>query len=111
DSDETTGEAVIQFRVQEEGRPYFLLNGEIQSVTLDGSEVEAVETTDPEGLNELIAVDQVVAPGSSHELRLIYQMNSSEVSYRSGGIGFVTSMADISNGNFFESYGPANFED
>lgn len=109
--DRTTGEATVEFRVHDEGVPYFLLNGTILSASIDGEAANLSTVMDPERLNTLVHLGTALTPGKSYKLQLTYRMDPAEVSYRSTGIGFITSMADITNGNFFENYGPANFED
>lgn len=105
------GTAVIRFQALEEGFPYFLLNATPLEAQLDGEPVSIDAIQDPKGLNTLRKIRKSVEPGSSHELVLKYQLLPANVTFRPSGVGFVTSMADIASGNFFENYGPANFED
>jgi aminopeptidase N len=108
---QTRGKAIIEFTVLEQGLPYFLLDAPIQSARLDGRTVGVSTTTDEAGLNEVTVLSESVSPGSTHTLEVEYMLPDDNVSYRTGGVGFVTSMADISSGNFLENYAPTNFED
>ncbi|MCM2324022.1 MAG: hypothetical protein NDJ90_12250 [Oligoflexia bacterium] len=108
---ETIGRAAIDFVTLAEGRPYFLLNATIDAVRLDGRAISTETTTDPDGLNQVRVLSENVAPGGNHTLEVDYRLSAENVTYREGGVGLVTSMADIDSGNFFEKYGPTNFED
>jgi aminopeptidase N len=110
-SEQAVGKAVIEFTTLEQGLPYFLLDAPIQAARLDGKPVSVSTTRDEPGLNEIQLLSESVAPGTPHTLEIDYQVSSDNVSYRTGGIGFVTSMADIDSGNFLENYAPTNFED
>ncbi|HAR41614.1 MAG TPA: hypothetical protein DCS07_03115 [Bdellovibrionales bacterium] len=107
---ESTGRAVIQFQTPEAGKPYFLFNGNIRSVTLNGQSVSIQEATTAGG-DSVNVLDITVQPGASQTVTIDYSMSGEAVSYRAGGVGFITAMADIDDGNFFEAYGPASFED
>ena len=106
-----TGDVKIIFNVPTGGYPYFLLNTSIINASLDGQAVQTFSVTDPEGQNTLISLDAEVSRDTEHILELSYSLGADQVSYRTGGVGFITAMADIASGNFFEDYGPASFED
>jgi hypothetical protein len=110
-AERTNGRAVIEFSTLEQGFPYFLLGAPIQSVKLDGNSVSVRSTTDRAGLNRIQLVSQAVSPGIPHVLEVEYRVSNENITYRNRGIGFVTSMADIDEGNFLETYAPSNFED
>jgi hypothetical protein len=104
------GKAVISFRVLEEGTPYFLMSPSVKAAQLDHQSV-AVKSTNPPGSQTTIKyLDTVILDQADHTMTIEYELPSSEVTFSNDGIGFITSMADITDGNFFESYGPANFE-
>ena len=110
-SNVSTGVADIAFISYEDGYPYFLLDGTVVSARLNGASVSIVQTQDPDSLNSIRMVQLPVKAGANNRLELSYELTSDAVSYRADGIGLVTAMADIDDGNFFEAYGPANFED
>ena len=107
---ETVGRATIQFQSPEAGRPYFLLKGIIQSVQLNGQLI-GVQPSENPGDETVNVLSSAVPPGINQTLQIDYLITVDAISYREGGVGFVTAMADISDGNFFEEYAPASYED
>jgi len=106
----TTGRTVIQFKTPEAGKPYFLLNGNITASSLNGRAV-AIQTAETSAGDTVRILDTAVPKNSTQTAIIEYEMSSESISYREGGVGFVTAMADINSGNFFESYGPSSYED
>jgi hypothetical protein len=104
------GTANIRFQTAEQGIPFFLMTPEVQSAKLDGQTITIQSTQDPDRATPLKYVDANLAPGTDHTLEIQYEIPSDEVTFDSTGMAFVTAMADITDGNFFESYGPSNFE-
>lgn len=105
-----TGNARIRFRATEDGYPVFLMTPSITSAALNGREIAIEAISDPDRVTSLRSIDQAMKKGEERILELEYRMPASEVSFRSTGVGFISSMADIDSGNFFEAYGPANIE-
>lgn len=97
-------------RVKERGQPYFLCAGAIASVKVNGADVDFVRQRDPDGENVLVVIKQAFDLETPLEIEVEYSIRSSEFSFQSGGIGFLASTSDLMDGNYFEAYGPTNFE-
>lgn len=102
----------ILFRVEKTGRPYFQFAGAFTSARLNGRAVDLISVSDPDGLkNTYHAVDQSVDANDYSILEVEFTLPSTSINFENGGIGFMTDMTDLSPGEFFESWGPANFEE
>lgn len=108
-SQTATGVAEIDWRATSDGYGYFLSEAPLLNAALDGQAVTIESRRDPDNLNTLRVIARAVRRGETHRLRLEYRVPSSRVDITSG-VRFLTSMSDISSGNYFEAYAPAGFE-
>jgi aminopeptidase N len=106
-----SGHAVVDFEATGDGLPYFLLDGMIQGAALDGSAVELVRSKPPLATSTFTVATRAIARATSHQLIVDYEMPAENVTFRDGGVGFLTAMGDVQDGAFFEQYGPSSFED
>jgi hypothetical protein len=106
----TTGRSSIAFNLPADSYPYLDLNATVSNAMMDGVSVPFTTVTDPDGLgNSYLTIDSVITQGS-HTLELEYSLPG-KVTYSNGGADFLTSMTDVSNAHFFETWGPTGFED
>ncbi len=110
-----SAEATIKFRALESGYPIFDLVPNINSATLNGEDLRSDEidlTYDPDRSSKFRVVQRSLAQDSINELKVTYNLSSSDVTYSDSmvRVGFFTSDLDSSGRGFFEQYGPSNFE-
>jgi hypothetical protein len=111
---EAVGEGFLEYRATGDGFPFFLSDPSLTDTYLDedpGAPVLIRDVRDPSNENTLRVVAKALKKGERHRLHFRYRMPASEVSFRPQGVGFVTSMGDLSRGNFLEAYAPTGFED
>lgn len=109
---EATGEGFFEWRATADGYGFFLSDPALTDTNLDErSEISLRDVKDPDQENILRVVDKPLRKGERHRLHFRYRMPASEVTFREGGVGFVTSMGDLMRGNFLEAYAPTGFED
>jgi hypothetical protein len=111
---EAIGEGFLEYRATGDGFPFFLSDPALTATYLDEAPETPVairDVRDPSNENTLRVVDKALKKGERHRLHFRYRMPASEVSFRPQGVGFVTSMGDLSRGNFLEAYAPTGFED
>jgi hypothetical protein len=107
----TTGHSLISFRQRNAGRPFFFLDADIRGVRLNGEKVGFTKVTDPQKLNTFVALEKELPPGRLSMLEVDYRLPANRTEFRESGVGFITSMADLTPGHFLERWGPANFEE
>ncbi len=107
--------ATINFSMREAGYPLFDLVPEIKSVVFNGSVLDsnAIELiSDPANVTKMRVLEKIAGPGAEHTLELAYDLRASDVEISQGRVraGFFMSDLASSGREFFEQYGPANFE-
>lgn len=100
----------LQARVKESGKPYFLCDCAVSSISVNGLAIGFDRLKDPDHQNTLIVLDHFYSFGDELMIEVNYSINISEFSFQNGGVGLVSSMSDLQDGNFFEQFGPTNFE-
>ncbi len=105
------GRATITFTSHEEGFPYFILYAEVKGAKLDGLPVNIDHARPNTSTTEFSVIDRGVDAGTSHILEIGFKIGDDNVSFKNGGVGFLTAMGDLQTGHFFEDYGPASYED
>lgn len=111
---QAVGEGFLEYRATGDGFPYFLSDPRLSDTYLDEAPEAPVairDVRDPSNENTLRVVDRALRKGERHRLHFRYVMPAQEVTFRAQGVGFVTSMGDLSRGNFLEAYAPTGFED
>jgi hypothetical protein len=106
-----TGHSTILFREVAAGRPYLHLLAQVATAKINGMPVTASDVDDPDGLgNTYVSFDQDLDADKDYVLELDYTLPAGRVSFANGGVGFLTDMTDLLPGEFFERWGPSNFE-
>jgi hypothetical protein len=106
------GRAVIQFEVAESGLPIFDLIPNPKEISLNGVRVDPsriVATQDPHKQSKLRIIAEMVQPGHLHTLELSYDI-SNEVTFSDGTVSAGFFMSDLSDREYWEQYGPTNYE-
>jgi aminopeptidase N len=106
-----TATATIKFKATESGYPYFMLKGKITDAQLNGQPVGVARIKPELSTSRFEIIDRAVAKGSVNVFKIRFQVYDYSVSFRDSGVGFITAMADLKGGNFFDDYGPSAFED
>ncbi|RZA07288.1 MAG: hypothetical protein EOP11_08140 [Proteobacteria bacterium] len=108
------GEGTLEFRATGDGYAYFLSDPRLEETFFEGAPGTPValnSVRDPSNENTLRVINAPMEAGTSQRLHFRYRMPAEEVTFRAQGVGFVTSMGDLSRGNFLEAYAPTGFED
>jgi hypothetical protein len=85
------------------------------SVTLDGAAVDPADfpvIDDPHVVTKFRVLRKNLDPSTTHTLQVEYSLSSSDVTFTSGRVRVGFFMSDLATGGreFFEQYGPANYE-
>lgn len=104
------GFAQIEFHATTDGFAYFLSEAPVSTALLNGNPVQITTRLDPDKLNQLHVIQKPLRKGELYRLQVNYKLPTRRVSFQNGGANFLTSMADIGKGNFFEAYAPSSFE-
>jgi hypothetical protein len=95
--------STIEWTAKENGFAYFLSAANASAAFHNGVPVAIALIKDPDNLNSLRVVRATVLKGEQHSLRYEFQMPVDTLEFRANGIGFVTSMSDIIDGNYLEA--------
>jgi hypothetical protein len=96
--------------VKESGQPYFLCDCVVKSISVNGQLVQFERLIDPDQQNSLIMIKHFYSIADQLEIALDFSLKASAFSFQTGGVGLLSSMSDLQDGNFFEEFGPTNFE-
>lgn len=109
----TSGKALIHFRATENSAfPYFQLLAPISESQLNSVAVIMSPVTDPDGLNQSYqSVNRSLQKDEEALLEISYEIPADQLTYINGGVRFLTDMTDLYDAEFFEHWGPANFEE
>lgn len=104
--------AKLTFKAVANGIPYFVMEPSIKSIKLNGVSVKTITLPAPDNhdSHEFIAIQSPVIADQVYELEIDYIMPRSQFSWFTNGVGFLTSMTDVTDWHFLNAYAPANFE-
>lgn len=106
---QTRGEARLKFKQDVESYPIFLFEGTIGSIKVNGESVSFSRIRTPDTSTTAIAIQKRMRAGDEAEAIVTFTL-SSGTSFASGGVAFLTSMADLV-AKFVQQYWPTGFED
>jgi hypothetical protein len=112
-SSRATAHAVVTFDADETGYPLIDLVPSPTSVMLNDL---ALTTSDypvisaPTGVTSVRVLRSIVDAGTRNVLEVDYALGSNAVTFTSGKVRAGFFMSDLSNRQYFEQYGPANYE-
>lgn len=114
-SQKTTATAQLEFTSEETGFPFFDIVPKVTNIVLDGNTLPSsslVERSDPESVTKVRVLQKSVAANTTHTLTLDFELPQSLVTYTGNKVRTGFFMSDLANGGreFFEQFGPANFE-
>ncbi len=107
---QTRGEARIRFKQNVESQPVFLFEGTIRETSINGQSVPFGWMKTPDSAATVLALQKTLKAGETAEAVITFTLPSDRTSYSSGGVAFLTSMADLA-ARFAQRYWPTGFED
>lgn len=100
--------SVINFSIQDQGKPIFDLIPNEVSVTLNGEAVKVLTVNDPDGQTTYRALDKVLSAGEYQiTLRHTFDANTS---FSSGSVAAGFWISDLNDRKYIEQYLPTNLE-
>lgn len=107
---QTRGEARIKFMQSAESQPVFLFEGTILATSINGQSVPFTWLRAPNSTTTVLALQQTLKAGETAEAVISFSLASDRTTYSSGGVAFLTAMADLAS-RFVQRYWPTGFED
>lgn len=105
-----TGTARIDFQIHESGHPYFLFEGQLSKVAIEGSSTTFQTVSTPDGAMAVRAFGPALAPERYYQALIQFSLASERATFANGGVSFLNGMADLL-GRFSQRYWPSGFED
>ena len=107
--------AVVRFETKQTGYPMFDMVPEPTLSFLDNTALvssEFVTINGPQGSTRFRVLKQNIAPGTTHTMTIEYELRPRDLTFDNGTIrsGFFMNDLATTGREFFEQYGPANFE-
>lgn len=107
---QTRGEARIKFKQSVESQPVFLFEGTVLGTSINGQSVPFSWMRTPNSSTVVLALQKTMKAGEVAEAVITFSLPSDRTTYSSGGVAFLTAMADLV-ARFSQRYWPTGFED